>query len=230
MKRPYVICHMTMSIDGKVTGNFLYRSEAERATEIYYEINREYKADAFACGRVTMEGSFTHKWYPDLSEYEPTVDKDDFIPEKADSFYAVSFDTKGRLGWKSNRIVDDDPGYGNARIIEVLSESADPKHLSYLRKMEIPYVFAGEKEIDVTAALFKLKEYFGIEKLLLEGGSIINGAFEKADVIDELSLVVNPVIADTDSKPLFMQSSISDYELSEVKKYDSSVLWLNYKK
>ena len=47
MTRPYIICHMVMSIDGKVTGDFLSRSEGEKATEIYYEINRNYKADGF---------------------------------------------------------------------------------------------------------------------------------------------------------------------------------------
>lgn len=59
MSRPYVICHMTTSIDGKVTGDFLNRKEREAAIEEYYRLNREIPAEAFACGRVTMEGSFT---------------------------------------------------------------------------------------------------------------------------------------------------------------------------
>lgn len=48
--RPYIICHMVMPIDGKVTGDFLYTEECEAATEEYYHINRDYQADAFACG------------------------------------------------------------------------------------------------------------------------------------------------------------------------------------
>ena len=59
MSKPYVICHMLTSIDGKVTGDFLKGDEAAFATEIYYQLNRDYKAEAFACGRVTMEESFT---------------------------------------------------------------------------------------------------------------------------------------------------------------------------
>ena len=76
MYRPYIVCHMVTSIDGKVTGEFLSRPECESATEIYYEMNREYKAQGsggFICGRVTMEGSFTGGWYPDLSEYKPVA-------------------------------------------------------------------------------------------------------------------------------------------------------------
>lgn len=78
MNRPYVICHMLSSIDGKVTGDFLFLPNRTKASEIYYEINRNYKADAFACGRVTMEESFTKKWYPNLDEYEECDSFDDF--------------------------------------------------------------------------------------------------------------------------------------------------------
>ena len=49
---------MVTSIDGKVTGDFLSRPECEKATDIYYELNREYNkngASGFICGRVTME-------------------------------------------------------------------------------------------------------------------------------------------------------------------------------
>jgi hypothetical protein len=34
---------MTTSIDGKVTGKFLSHPASATATEVYYEINREYK-------------------------------------------------------------------------------------------------------------------------------------------------------------------------------------------
>lgn len=230
MNRPYVICHIMMSIDGKVTGDFLFREEAENATEIYYEINRRYKADAFVCGRVTMEGSFTQKWYPDLTQYEPITEMTDYVPTTLSKFYAVAFDPKGKLGWKTNRIVDDDPGYGNAQIIEVLTKSVDPHYLAYLQDKNIAYIFAGESQIDVKLALSKLKTMFGIETLLLEGGSVINGTFQQADVIDELSLVVAPTIADKNSKPLFDNAVISDFSLNKIQLFDNDVLWLNYKK
>ena len=96
--------------------------------------------------------------------------------------------------------------------------------------MEIPYIFAGETEIDVHIATAKLYSLTDISSLLLEGGSIVNGYFERAGVIDELSLVVAPIVADAEDKPLFMASSVSDFELKEIKQYNSSVIWLNYKR
>lgn len=143
-------------------------------------------------------------------------------------FYAVAFDPKGKLGWKSNRIIDEDPGYNNAQIIEVLTEQVDERYLAYLQEMEIPYIFAGETEINVGLALHTLSAH-GISTLILEGGSIVNGYFERAGLIDELSLVVAPVIADTEDKLLFMNSTVSDFELKEIKQYNS-VVWMNYKR
>ena len=232
MNRPHIICHMVTSIDGKVTGDFLSRPECKKATDIYYELNREYNksgASGFICGRVTMESSFTGGWYPDLTKYESIDNKDDFIPDNLTGFYAVSFDPKGKLGWKSNKIIDEDPGYGDAQIIEVLTEQVDGRYLAYLQEMGIPYIFAGETEIDVEIALEKLKILIGINSILLEGGSIVNGYFQRADAIDELSLVVAPIIAYADDKPLFMNSTASGFELKKVKQYDD-VVWMNYKK
>ena len=68
-----------------------------------------------------------------------------------------------------------------------------------------------------------------INCLLLEGGSIVNGYFQRADVIDELSLVVAPIIADSKDKPLFMDSTSDDFKLKEIKQY-GDVVWMNYKK
>lgn len=234
MNRPYIICHMVTSIDGKVTGDFLTGDACADACEVYYDINRKLTSNGFICGRVTMEGSFTGGWYPDLSAYEPVRHdlgrKMDYIVDDLTGHYAIAFDSKGRLGWKSNRIVDPDgdPGYDGALIVEVLTEQVDERYLGYLEHMEIPYIFAGETEIDVSLALFKLKNILGCDTLLLEGGSILNGAFQRADAIDELSLVVAPVVGDAGDKPLFTDSLSCAFELKKVENIRGTLV-LDYK-
>lgn len=231
MNRPHIICHMTMSIDGKVTGDFLSRPECESATESYYQINRDYHADAFACGRVTMEESFTHGYQPDLSGFaDVVIQHEDYIADKDAGFFAVAFDRHGRLGWQTAKIIDDDPGYDNAHIIEVLCEDASDAYLAYLQSIGVSYIFVGKEELNLSLALDKLYRVFGIKKLLLEGGSIINGAFERENVIDELSLVVAPMIAEADGKPLFYESEIQNYTLTETKSLSDSSIWLHYLK
>ncbi|MBQ8383250.1 MAG: dihydrofolate reductase family protein [Clostridia bacterium] len=235
MTKPRVICHMLTSIDGKVTGDFLSDPAVADAVEEYYRINREFAADAYACGRITMEGSFTGGWYLDLSRYEPTNFREcglamDCVVDDLSGFYAIAFDPKGRLGWKSRLIEDADPGYGGAQIIEVITEQVDPRYLTYLEELQIPYIFAGETEIDVEEALMKLNDYLGIRSILLEGGSVLDGAFQRAGVIDELSLVSVPIVADKDDKPLFWDSVQENYRRIEAVPLAGGALWLRYQK
>lgn len=232
LQRPYVICHMVMSIDGKVTGDFLYRDEAAAAIEEYYRLNREIPAEAYACGRVTMEGSFTGGWYPNLENVAADVaEREDFVANGQASRYAVAFDRCGRLGWKSSEIEDYDPGYGGAHIIEVLCENrVSDSYLTYLKNTGISYIFVGKDEMNLELALEKLYEKFSIKTLLLEGGSVINGAFERAGLVDELSLVQLPVIAGKGSKPLFDDSEICDFELKDMQKLDGGAVWMRFRK
>ncbi len=230
MQKPHIICHMLTSIDGKVTGDFLYRSECQRATDLYYEINRSLRCSGFICGRITMEGSFTNGWYPDLTGYAPVTSSEDFLPADLSGFYAVAFDSKGRLGWKDAFVYDEDPGYDRAQIVEVLTKQTDGRYLAYLQELGIPYLFAGDTEIDVPLALHKLRALLGMEQLLLEGGSILNGAFHRADLIDELSIVIAPMTAGKDDKPLFSDGSIADYSLCGIKDCGDSVVWMNYQR
>ena len=259
MNRPYIICHMVMSIDGKVTGDFLYREACYTATEEYYRLNRELPAQAFACGRVTMEGSFTGGWYPNLNGFEVglpgqngglsglengnaelagnvsgpengNVGLADYIAETKATRYAVAFDRQGRLGWKTSQIEDEDPGYGGAHIIEVLCENVSHAYLAYLRSIGVSYIFAGKKEMNLELALSKLQSKFGINTLLLEGGSVINGAFERAGLVDELSLVQVPVIAGADSKPHFDDSEICGYAVKNTVPLAGGAQWLRFVK
>ena len=234
MERPYIICHMVQSLDGKVTGDFLYTPACEPATEIYYQLNRDLPSQGFACGRVTMEGSFTQGWYPDLTEFTGAlVPAGDFVAQHNADRFAVSFDRRGRLGWKESVIVDEDPGYGGCHIIQVMCEGVSPSYLAYLRKSGISYILAGSDDLDLPLALNKLKTLFGIETLLLEGGSVINGAFHKAGLIDELSLVVTPQNAEDHDYPLFYgigPEGVEEYVLTDTQSYEAKVIHQRYKK
>ena len=173
---------------------------------------------------MTMEESFTNKYYPDLSKYRNVeIEKVDYIVKDKYDKYAVAFDRMGRLGWLNNVIVDEDEGYNNAHIIEVLTENVQLEYLKYLQELKISYIFAGKEVLNVQLALEKLKRFFGIETLLLEGGSIINGAFLKENLVDELSLVYVPLLADEDDKPLFYESSITNLELISIEAIDGNI-------
>jgi riboflavin biosynthesis pyrimidine reductase len=126
-------------------------------------------------------------------------------------------------------IEDDDPGYDGAHIVEVLCEDAKDAYLAWLRSAGISYIFAGSKEMDLSLALSKLRSLFNIRTLLLEGGSVLNGAFAREGLIDELSLVTAPVTADPDDLPLLSKSSIHSWNLESVSDH-SGILVSKYSK
>ena len=248
MARPYIIYHMTLSIDGKITGDFLTTSLCESAVEFYYKKHREFRglefdssrnavgknrAKAFICGRVTMQGSFTGFDLPDLSKYkDKKFDRDDFIANPNADFYAVAVDTKGKLNWKDNTIFDDDPGYDKCHVVEILCENVSDEYPAFLRDKEISYIFAGKSELDLQTALEKLKNSFGIDKLLLEGGGIIGGKFAKENAIDELSFITAPVIeggkAQSVFADIFNSDTVRDFKPVETETDGQGCVWVRY--
>ena len=84
-------------------------------------------------------------------------------------------------------------------------------------------IFGGKDDLDLELVLNKLYSLFGIKKLLLEGGSEINGSFQREGLIDELSLIIAPVVAEQDDKCLFEHSVLENYKITGSAVYDKSI-------
>ena len=228
--RPYIICHMLTSIDGKVTGKFLEDKKIEHLIDEYYKIHSEFNANGFACGKTTFLEGFIKDNTLDLSKYkdEKVNKNEDYVYDKISEckFFAVCFDRKGSLCWKSNTIKDDLPGYDKSHIIQVMTENVKDEYLAHLKSIGLSYIICGKDDIDINVCLEKLRLKFGIKLLLLEGGSLINGSFNKAGVIDEISLVQVPISAEKDDKPLFYEGNIENYNLETVRPLKNGVYML----
>lgn len=191
LDRCRVICHMITSIDGKINGGFEEQADAEQSGAYYMQKLEEY-SKSMAIGCVTSKQSVC-KQQVELSQYTGiSVPEGDYIVEENADRYYISFDRKGSIHWESNTFTHE--GMPEYIVLSVLTAQAPKEYLAYLRSIGLPYVIAGEEEMDIPLALKKLKENFGIEQLALCGGGILNGAFLKAGVIDELSIVMYPYI------------------------------------
>lgn len=190
MERAKVIVHMYTSIDGKIDGKW-DGLPGDRASGDYYD-DVLFKISNTNANGIRTINMYAATGHPDLSQYSTAgIDYQDWVPDVKSATWDVSFDRKGHAGWQKNYF---DYAGKKSRSIEVVTKGASRAYLAFLRSMEIPYLVCGESEINFQEALIKLKQYFGIEKISLGGGAIINGAFLRAGLVDEISLVIAPYI------------------------------------
>lgn len=189
MNRPYVICHILSSLDGKINGPFMAAEAARVLGGEYGRIRTEMNADAWLYGTITVK-EFLNFREPVFRE-NARVPEGDFVAGDDTKPYFVALDAKGELGWESGRFAN--KGRSEAHVIEILTEAAPVSYRAYLRERGVSYILAGETELDCELAVEKLRRLFGIEKLLICGGGGLDWTFLRAGMVDELSLVLSPV-------------------------------------
>jgi len=178
---------MLASIDGRiVVGDWPLSADARRQYEL---VHATYEPDGWICGRVTMEPFAKHVRSADEVRRERAAGepREDFVaPGDHDSF-AFAIDSSGRLAWESNDIDGD-------HVVAILSERVSDEYLAFLRERGVSYLLAGAREVDLAAALAKIAARFPVRTLMLEGGGRINGGMLRAGLIDEVSLLVAPIV------------------------------------
>ncbi len=233
MNRPYVICHMVTSLDGKIDGTWFQVPEAKPVFEAGKFIRQNMNYQAVLYGTTTMAQGFSEGYAGELPHSEEIYPKEDYIADATFGNYIVSLDTEGVLGWNGG--YPSKKGRAPAHIIEVLTEVVSNDYLAYLRSNGISYVFAGKETLDCGVLLEKLKRYFSIERLLIAGGGITNWTFAKDGYVDELSIMMIP-FADGDSKnaSLFEDPTNAgrciSFDLKHVQALDGGGVWLSYTK
>lgn len=236
MARPFVFCHMEISIDGKIMGKYMMTPEETASNDIYYRIafgkHPFYKHQGWLSGRITTDDNFTMYKKPALDENAPAVPEGDYDADTDFGMYYVSIDPHGRLGWTTNTLQYNDT---KARVLEVLTEEASNSYKAFLRKLRIPYIIAGKHSLDEEALLEKLGGTYHIRMLMLGGGGILNWSFIQKGLCDEVSLVVIPAAdasAETQSvftaKEGFSTDDPVGFDLIDVKKEDGGTLWVRY--
>lgn len=236
MDRPYIICHMLTSLDGKIIGDYLDEERVAYFIEAYEIIDERYGCKAWMCGRVTMEEHFTLGHLLDLEQDNiPPVPRTDYVAQKDAKSYAVAVDPSGKLGWTTNSISKRDQDQTGDHLIEVLTEQVPDAYLAYLRNLGISYIFGGKDRLDFAVAVKKLKNLFSINEFLLEGGGFINGSLLSGGLIDELSLVVVPVadgasnsVTLFETGPYLQKIQPVNFFLESVEKLGDDGLWIKY--
>ncbi len=179
--RPYIICHMVASIDGRIDCPMV----AQISGEEYYTTLDSFGTSSKLSGRVTaaLECGAVKE---ETAGCDGTAIGKESVYKAVDSEeYTVIIDTKGRLQ------IDADKADGHPLIV-VMSENVSETHLDMLRKNNVSWIATGKDRIDLHRAVEVLGEQFGMKRLIIVGGGNINGGFLEAGLIDEISLLVAP--------------------------------------
>lgn len=222
--KPYVICHMLGSVDGRIKQNIWGLKDHHKYFE---EPAAKIKADAWLVGRVTMQ-EFSSKKEPELPKGRSVIKKEDFVAEKVSKTYAIVIDPSGKCRWDSNMV-------STEQVITVLTEKVSSRYLAHLQEKGVSYIFGGEKELNLDLVLRKLYKLLGIKTLRIDGGGHVNGSFLKAGLIDEFSLVLAPFADGTIGAPTVFEAEegygkrkATRFTIKSVKRIYDDFLWIRY--
>ena len=231
MDRPKIICHILQSVDGNIDGDFFTLPELSPAYRAFSRIREEYACDAVISGATTAAEIYRGRFVDNLPTSSERWPRTDWKARQADR-YAVVIDGTGSVRWESGSV---NRRGEKLHVIVVLQENASDVYISHLRKAGVSYIFAGKDSLDLPLAARKLKELFGIQSMLLSGGGVVDWSFLQAGLIDEISLVIPPVIdggvrlpSAFDDSPLAAGHAPVALKLADVQRLEGDALWLRY--
>ena len=231
--KPYVICHMNASVDGRILGS-RWRPAENRMAGLFERLHEQLGGGSWLIGRVTGSEYAKAKAYPDHTD--PTYPREPWFAPSGPragnaAAYGIALDAQGKIAWGRSDI-------GGDPIVAVLTERVSDAHLAGLRQDGVSYIFAGVRELDLGLALEVLNRELGLERLLLEGGGGSNGSFLRAGLIDEISLAICPAVDGAKGAPSIFDSSDKDagvaapirsMTLASTEVLEGGVVWLRYR-
>ena len=146
--RPYIICHMGTSIDGRLHPSRFTAPAAGTAIDVlrghYEKIHDSFGADGWIIGRKTMNEMAKGTARPMANA--PKVPREPHVGNRHNRKLAVGIDPSGRVHFGKDNV-------GGDHAVAVLGEQVSDAHLAELREdMARPYIFAGAKGDDLLGA------------------------------------------------------------------------------
>ena len=194
--RPYTICHMMASLDGRIDCDM---TEQIDDTNHYYEALDQLGCPSTLEGKTTLAMHYAQEGLFDGDAAYKPAGRQIYKAVEADG-YAIGVDTNGTLLWD-----DDTTEQFGKPLLMILSEGTSQEYLDYLKSKHISYITVGDwgidesnelvggtvqkPAIDLKAAMEILRKDFGVEHLAVVGGGHINGSMLDLGLIDEVSMM-----------------------------------------
>lgn len=220
---PWVIIYNAVSLDGRITG-------FDADVELYYELASGWDVDAVLMGSNTVLTGFGVKPGETIEEseeaFQPRTKEEDDRP------LLVIPDSKGQI-----RIWSELLKMPYIRDVLVLcSRSTPSEYLNFLEERYINYLVVGYQHVDMETALEELNTKFGVKKIRMDSGGVLNGVLLRAGLVDEIRLLVHPELVGGEViNSIFQESGLGDedapikLQLDNMEKIKDDIIYLKYK-
>lgn len=220
--RPYIICHMMTSVDGRID---CAMTEQLSGVSDYYRTLDELNVPTTVSGRVTAELEMAN---PGVFEAENNAayGKEGFSKAADATGYEIVVDTHGKLLWP-------DASGMNKPYLIITSEDVAKEYLEYLDSNHISWIATGKDKVNLPRAMEILFSEFGVERVGVVGGPAINTAFLNEQLLDEISILIGAGIDGRMQMPSVFDGRDMDYpltqlKLTDVQRCDSGAVWIRY--
>ena len=222
MSKPYIICHMMMSVDGRVDCAMTSKLPG---VEDYYQTLDELNLPTTVSGRVTAELEMANPGFFKPKNQE-IFGKSGFSKKVDAQGYEVILDTKGKLLWPNASSM-------KKPYLIITSERVSKEYLDYLDQQNISWIVCGHEHIDLKQACDILSREFHVERMGIVGDPAINTSFLDQGLLDEISLLIGSGIDCRKEMPSVFDGLKIDHDLIHLKlldvnQFDSDAIWLRY--
>lgn len=235
LAKPYVICHMLQSINGDISGSYFLDDSTQKLSILYRNISNSFNVDAVAYGSTTAKEIFGCDESDSNSDDKESFQKEEIFIQKQYNDWIIVFDPLGTLNWTFDSLQSS--RLQNKNLMIILSNKIHKNYLVNLRELGISYIVQDNERIDLKSLMNILYTKVEIEKILLQGGGILNGSFAKEGLIDGISLIISPCVEVSNNNVSCFSSlesntsyTLNKFILSDTSALISSGIWLYYKK
>ena len=100
--KPYVICHMNSSVDGRILGS-RWRPAENRMVGLFERLHDELGGGSWLIGRVTGSEYAKAQSYPDRTDQ--TYKRQPWFARRAAKAYGIALDAQGKLEASKNLVI-----------------------------------------------------------------------------------------------------------------------------
>ncbi len=215
--KPYIVLHTSVTLDGSSTG-FM------PDMELHYRLANGFEPDANLIGSATVVAGQTM-----FGGDVPAEEEGDFEAPKRDPKlpWWILVDSGGKL----EGLLHTCRRLEYCRdVIVLVSESTPASYLKHLEARRYRSIRAGSGKVDLRLALSRLADEFGIGRIVTDTGPILSGVLLNEGLVDEVSLLVHPIVKGDGSRNLMgeVRRDIA-LKLDRAEAVGNGCVWLLYK-